>query len=660
MQPTTDKIFVSYSRHDEAFASKIAIWLANTLNMGVWIDIDDIQPGVKWSAAIQDGLDNCEVMVVIVTPEAMDSINVEDEWQYFIDLGKPVVPILLRSAPVPYQLRRIQWIDFSEKDEYNNSLRQLIVELRQHLKPLDGETTAPAQRRSKKRAVAQSKKSKHSRQRMNKAEDLIEQQSRVLKRTNRIISFLAVLVVLLCIGFGGFFAWVYFNQPAVFYIRGNTAGGFAVLPGEIEAVALASLNGTAPIGTRIQAGSEPLELQSENGQIEAVVQADGIVGITNFTDEEVDLTVSTGNVSVETGGMRGRLAIPNGIDINVDQNIEVEVDPIADTVQTSCFEGNCTVTDTNNGDTVDLQQGQSITFSNSAPNLDEAVIRDIPGEIAYVTNRHGAAELYLMRPDGSNQTRLTSNNRVEDESPAWSPNGRSLAFVSDISGNFEIYTMSPTGEEDPVNITNSFNQDRSPAWSPDGTAIAFVSNRVNGTDDIYIANADGSEVREITNNGGNQSPTWSPDGLQLAFSSTRTGNAEIFILDLTDAEAIPRNITLNPSADSDPSWSPDGTKIAFVSNRDNNLEIYVLDLTTEGAEAVNISLASGRDFEPTWSPNSSRVMFTSERFGNLDIVSASVDVSATATSAVDVIQLTDGTSESDQEAAWLPIIRAGQ
>ena len=55
MQPTTDKIFVSYSRHDEAFARKIAVWLAKTLNMGVWIDIDDIQPGVKWSAAIQDG-----------------------------------------------------------------------------------------------------------------------------------------------------------------------------------------------------------------------------------------------------------------------------------------------------------------------------------------------------------------------------------------------------------------------------------------------------------------------------------------------------------------------------------------------------------------------------------------------------------------------------
>lgn len=658
MQPTTDKIFVSYSRHDEAFAGKIAIWLAKTLNMGVWIDIDDIQPGVKWSAAIQDGLDNCEVMVVIVSPESMESVNVEDEWQYFIDLGKPVVPILLRSAPVPYQLRRIQWIDFSERDEYNNSLRELIVELRQHLKPLKSEADIPRQARA--HGVAHSKKEKKTRERIHKAEDLIEQQSRVLKRTNLIISFLVMLVLLLGISFGGFFAWVYFKQPAVFYIRGNTAGGFAVLPGEIEAVALASLNGTVPVGSRIQVGSNPLELVSENGQLSAIVQPDGIVGITNLTDEEVDLTVSVGNVSVETGGMRGRLAIPNGIDIDVDQNIEVDVDPINDIVQTSCYEGNCTVTDTNNGDTVDLQEGQSITFSNSAPNLDDAIIRDIPGEIAYVTNRHGAAELYLMRPDGSNQTRLTNNVRVEDDSPAWSLDGQSLAFVSDINGNLEIYTMPPTGDEDPVNITNDFAQDRSPAWSPDGTMIAFVSNRDNGTDDVYIMNIDGTEIRQITSTGGNLSPTWSPDGLQLAFSSIRTGNAEIFILDLTDSEAVPHNISQDPSADTDPEWSHDGSKMVFVSNRDNNLEIYVLDLITEGAEAINISLDTGRDYQPTWSPDSTRVMFTSERFGNLDIISASVTISARASEALDIIQLTDDSSESDQEAAWLPVIRAGQ
>src|SRR5688500_14469167 len=125
MPETTDKVFVSYSRKDEAFARKLAIWLHQALDMGVWLDVDDIPVGIKWSAAIQDGLDNCEVMVVVISPDAMKSVNVEDEWQYFLDQGKPVVPILLRSAPIPYQLRRIQYIDFSVKEEYAESQRKL-------------------------------------------------------------------------------------------------------------------------------------------------------------------------------------------------------------------------------------------------------------------------------------------------------------------------------------------------------------------------------------------------------------------------------------------------------------------------------------------------------------------------------------------------------
>ena len=363
MQPTTDKIFVSYSRHDEAFARKIAVWLAKTLNMGVWIDIDDIQPGVKWSAAIQDGLDNCEVMVVIVTPESMDSINVEDEWQYFIDLGKPVVPILLRSAPVPYQLRRIQWIDFSDRDDYNNSLRQLIVELRQHVKPLDNERNA-GHRSTQSVKVVEARKAKKARQRIHKAEDLIERQSRALKRTNRLVTLLVFLLVVVLAGVGGFFGWLYFTRPAVFTIQGNAINAFAVLPGAESPVTVASLNGLAPVGTVLQAGDEPLILYSEGGRIEAILQPNTSAAVNDLTDDNLEVTFgsSGGNISAATNGANGRFSLPNGVDIQLNNNIEVAIDPASDEVTSSCFEGNCTVTDSS-GQSVDLNQGESITFS---------------------------------------------------------------------------------------------------------------------------------------------------------------------------------------------------------------------------------------------------------------------------------------------------------
>ena len=462
------------------------------------------------------------------------------------------------------------------------------------------------------------------------------------------------------IGVASFFAWIYFTRPANFIIVGDTNGGFAVLPGETEFVTLGSLEGTAPVGTRIQAGDEPIQLFSEDGTIETVLQPDSIAAVNDMTEDGLDLELSVGNVSTETNGRQGRITLSNGVDIETNNNLEVSIDPDSDTVTSNCFEGDCTVT-ASNGDSVELREGQSLTFSNSSPVLDESMIRDIPGAIAYVTNRHGAAEIYLMTYNGGNQTRLTNNTGVEDENPAWSPDGQFLAYVSTIDGSFDIWVMSSFGEGEPVNLTpDSSQSDTAPAWSPDGTRIAFVSNRVNGIDDIYVMNADGSEVQRITTTGRSDSPAWSPDSTHIVFSSSRTGNDEIFILDMSDPEAEAINITNHEGSDTDPVWSPDGTRIAFVSERDGNPEIYVLDITDEDAEAINISLNTGRDFEPTWSPDSSRVMFTSVRFGDLDIISVSANIDADATEAEEVVRLTDESSNSDQEAAWLPILRAGQ
>lgn len=104
-------IFISYSRTDEAFARDLATTLAQ-LGADIWIDIEDIPAGMKWSTAIQQGLDTADALIVVISPPAMASRNVEDEWQYALDQGKPIIPVLLREAKVHFQLNRIQWIDF--------------------------------------------------------------------------------------------------------------------------------------------------------------------------------------------------------------------------------------------------------------------------------------------------------------------------------------------------------------------------------------------------------------------------------------------------------------------------------------------------------------------------------------------------------------------
>ncbi len=83
------KIFISHSSSDNDFAQQLAHAMTE-VGVDVWIDLSDIHTGMKWSTAVQNGLNECDAMIVVITPEAMLSNNVEDEWQYYFDKGKAV------------------------------------------------------------------------------------------------------------------------------------------------------------------------------------------------------------------------------------------------------------------------------------------------------------------------------------------------------------------------------------------------------------------------------------------------------------------------------------------------------------------------------------------------------------------------------------------
>jgi Tol biopolymer transport system component len=113
-----------------------------------------------------------------------------------------------------------------------------------------------------------------------------------------------------------------------------------------------------------------------------------------------------------------------------------------------------------------------------------------------------------MNADGTNVARLT-NHAAFDQQPAWSPDGSKIAFVSQRDGNSEIYVMHADGS----NQTRLTDDDANPAWSPDGRKIAFASNRgENDNWDIYVMPADGSDgdnpTRLTTDSAIDGDPAW--------------------------------------------------------------------------------------------------------------------------------------------------------
>ncbi len=228
--------------------------------------------------------------------------------------------------------------------------------------------------------------------------------------------------------------------------------------------------------------------------------------------------------------------------------------------------------------------------------------------IAFVSNRDGTSDLYVMPPDGSIQTRLTTDLR--GGAPAWSPDGRRIAFTSTRDGDLEIYVMDADGSAQ-TRLTNSPGDDRDPTWSPDGRQIAFTSVR-DGNNEIYVMNADGSAQTRITNNTTYDAhASWSPDGQKIAFASLRDGNLEIYVMN-ADGSA-PMRLTNNTTIDDDPSWSPDGRRIAF-SGPGNGFDIWVMN--ADGSAPTRLTNAPNSDRHPTWSPDGRQIAFYSDRDGN--------------------------------------------
>lgn len=240
--------------------------------------------------------------------------------------------------------------------------------------------------------------------------------------------------------------------------------------------------------------------------------------------------------------------------------------------------------------------------------------------IAFTSSRDGNTEIYIMNPDGTNQTRLT-NNFADDTQPSLSSDGTRIAFMSTRDGNEEIYVMNSDGSGQ-MRLTNNVFSDRYPVFSYDGTRIVFSSFR-DGNQEIYLMNSDGSGQTRLTDNAASDDqPAFSPDGSGIVFESWRDQNCELYLMN-TSGGGLTRLTFVAPFLDEHPEYSPNGGKIVFFSGRDGYPEIYLMN--PDGSGQTRLTNAPGFDDYPTFSPNGSQIAFRSDRDGNSEIYSMNAD-----------------------------------
>ena len=149
--------------------------------------------------------------------------------------------------------------------------------------------------------------------------------------------------------------------------------------------------------------------------------------------------------------------------------------------------------------------------------------------VVFTSERHGSADIFRVRTDGTGLERLTDHPAFDDQA-ALSPDGRALAFVSTReTGSTDIHLLD-LGTGFVRNATAAPGGDYRPSWSPDGSRLAFSSDRGKAPRfaagrwehvheaGVYVMNADGSGVRRLTADGHLAgSPKWSADGRRLVF-----------------------------------------------------------------------------------------------------------------------------------------------
>jgi len=273
------------------------------------------------------------------------------------------------------------------------------------------------------------------------------------------------------------------------------------------------------------------------------------------------------------------------------------------------------------------------------------------GKIAFVANRNGNWDLFLMNGDGTGLAQLT-DTPLDERQPSISPDGKRVAYstsdgalwvmsietkaadalplpagrygyptwLSDGGGlvytsykfmpgsedaDFFAYSFAD-GQERPF-LTQTGPQDY-PALSPDGGALAYVTSQATVlpgfgsslTQQLWVASLrEGRPQQLLVGSVGETRPAWSPDGKRIAFSSARRGSQDIWLVNPDGQE--PLRLTETPGAETSPAWSPDGRGLAYVSTDAGAMRLMLLDVATRASRPLSpFGAESVEAKDPCW------------------------------------------------------------
>src|ERR671919_2434502 len=124
----SNEIFISYSRRDQEFVTRLASDLDAQV-AGVWFDQSSIQLGEKWHDEIMEGIRDCKAFILVLSPDAAESKYVREEVNKALELGKTIFPILYRptkwTGEFESLVKEVQTLDL-RSGSYTDNFHKLV------------------------------------------------------------------------------------------------------------------------------------------------------------------------------------------------------------------------------------------------------------------------------------------------------------------------------------------------------------------------------------------------------------------------------------------------------------------------------------------------------------------------------------------------------
>ena len=278
-----------------------------------------------------------------------------------------------------------------------------------------------------------------------------------------------------------------------------------------------------------------------------------------------------------------------------------------------------------------------------------AVVPGPNGDIAFVSGRGGGdaqADVYFL--DGPNGTISGPLSILagQHRHPNYAPDGKRIAYALwESAATRDIWIRDVDGDNGIRLDGGTPNvQDDRPAWSPNGKKIAYESEATagSGQQDILVTNVTNGNTTNLTSdmlpaNTDEGKPVWSPDGDQIYYSSDRFGDPDIFREPSNNSSDTPTPILISATHESQPALSPDGTQLCYLRGPYGafNTDIYVVPSSGAGPPGVDVSdnvgttMASHADYNCAWSPDGTRILFVKGTFSNGMLMQTASDGSDT-------------------------------